>query len=57
MLSDKQWVDGSRPAFLIDADLIRAFIDVPVLLEVYARQKELSAVRTFPVVLAHKGRH
>jgi hypothetical protein len=33
---DKERVDLNRPAFLVDADLIRAFVDVPVLLEVYA---------------------
>jgi hypothetical protein len=34
---DEERVDLDRPAFLIDTDLVGAFIDVPVLLEVNAR--------------------
>jgi hypothetical protein len=52
---DEEGIDLNRPAFLIDADLIGAFVDVPVLLEVNACQEELSAKGTFPV-FAHKVR-
>jgi hypothetical protein len=55
MLSGELRIDSPRPSFLIDADLVGAFIDVTVLLEVDASQKEHSTLSAFPIS-AHKVR-